>query len=425
MIIFISSFFMLEYHRLGRREIWLLLVGLAFVTFPWSERINSFFILLIVLLFLLDKNLLVKCKNFKKNLKKIVPFFFFFLLHFFFIRFSNIENISLQTIEVKLSFLILPIVFAGENFWDKKNIHFIFKFFAFSLLLSVLFCVYQYYIIYYPVEQWSKIFKRMYFSRIMHPGYFSNFFMIAFIYFSLSLFEEKNLSHFDKKLFLFFCIIFLCVLLILASKTALIVLFLFFLFLLWKKIATRFKSYLKYVLLFLSPLVLLLFFLFTPGIRNRVLETQNELTEISSDVDFDNSTGSRLAAWGVEWDLIKQNSWKGYGTGNANDILLNELRNKNYADLVENKMHTHQQFFHTWLELGLLGLVSLLALFAFLFYYFIKNKIEMGTWATLLLFVYCLTDDALEIQAILVFFILLITLYLFQPASYQHKNKLF
>ena len=412
---------MFEFIRIGRKDIWLFLIALLFITFPWSERLNSVFIIAIILFFLFDKNLLDKCKSVKYNFIKIFPFLFFFLLHILFLNFSAIDDDSIQTIEVKLSFILLPFIISCENYLSSKALQKIFTLFAFSLLLSVLYCIYQYYITYYAIEQWSKIFKRMYFSRIMHPGYYSNFFMLAFIYFSILLFNDNNLKSFEKKLFSFFNIFFFLIILILSSKVTFIVLFFFLSFLIWKKISFYYKGNKKYFFLFVSFVGLVLFFIITPGIRNRILETKKEITEIGTDVDFDNSTGSRLAAYKVEWGLIKKNFWKGYGTGQSNNVLLNELKIKNYEDLAENKMHTHQQFFHTWLDLGFVGISSLLFLFFYLFYFFIKNKNELVFWSTLCLFIYCLTDDALEIQVIIVFFTLLITLLLFQHSANQKK----
>ena len=292
---------MFEFIRIGRKDIWLFLIALLFITFPWSERLNSVFIIAIILFFLFDKNLLDKCKSVKYNFIKIFPFLFFFLLHILFLNFSAIDDDSIQTIEVKLSFILLPFIISCENYLSSKALQKIFTLFAFSLLLSVLYCIYQYYITYYAIEQWSKIFKRMYFSRIMHPGYYSNFFMLAFIYFSILLFNDNNLKSFEKKLFSFFNIFFFLIILILSSKVTFIVLFFFLSFLIWKKISFYYKGNKKYFFLFVSFVGLVLFFIITPGIRNRILETKKEITEIGTDVDFDNSTGSRLAAYKVEW----------------------------------------------------------------------------------------------------------------------------
>jgi O-antigen ligase len=87
-------------------------------------------------------------------------------------------------------------------------------------------------------------------------------------------------------------------------------------------------------------------------------------------------------------------------------------------------MHTHNQVFHTWLDLGLLGIVLLFVLLFYVAYLFaVKQKNEIGFWMILLTLVNISTDDMLEIQAGVVFFVFFITLFLYKNKATAKKLR--
>ena len=399
----------------NRVTIWYVIVALLFISFPWSERINSVFILLLVIHWLADNKLVEKITQVKNHWKNIWPFWSFFALHLLFLYKTHHWQDAMHTIEVKLSWLILPCLLATENYFNHTFQHRLFKLFCLSCLLSALYCVLAYYIHIYPINQWSLLFDRMYFSLyIMHPGYYSNFFVIAVIYLWLQLFQNKHMTQKETLLSSCLVILFLVTLFILVSKTAIIVLVLFFIYFIWKKLESLQQRMLKY-LLFISVTVLTIFlFSQVPNINKRITETIHDIEKIDHQISFANSTGSRIAAWKLEWDIIQENPFWGHGTGNANSLLISQFEKGQYADLITHQMHTHNQLLHTWIDLGLLGLLSLLFMFISSFIYFYKNNQTMGMWTVVLLFVYSATDDALEIQSITVFCTFLICLLLFE-----------
>lgn len=248
----------------------------------------------------------------------------------------------------------------------------------------------------------------------MHPGYYSNFFVIAVIYLLLQLFEYKKLSQKETLFSIFLVILFLATLFILVSKTAIIVLVLFFIYLIWKKLESLQQRMLKYFLFISVTVLTILLFSQVPNINKRIAETMHDIEKIDHQIPFANSTGSRIAAWKLEWRIIQERPFWGHGTGNANSLLMTQFEKGQYADLITHQMHTHNQLLHTWIELGLLGLLSLLFMFISSFIYFYKNNQALGMWTVVLLFVYSATDDALEIQSITVFCTFLICLLLFE-----------
>jgi O-antigen ligase len=80
-------------------------------------------------------------------------------------------------------------------------------------------------------------------------------------------------------------------------------------------------------------------------------------------------------------------------------------------------MHTHHQIFHTWLDTGILGVLSLLMMMIVFAKNFWQQKHTMGLALLLLFVLNLLTDDMLEVQAGLVFFVMFFCLFLFQPQA--------
>lgn len=404
----------------SRADIWFILVSLLVISFPWNEKINSVFIILLTAHWLMDKQLPEKIASLKKNWKIILPFWLFFFMHFIFLHNTINQQDAFHTIEVKLSFLFLPLLFSTENYLNTANKRKIFMLFCYSCLLSSIYCIICYRIYFYPLYQWTFLFNRMYYSYyIMHPGYYSDFFVIAIIYLSLEWTGKKPLSIPFKIISLGLIAFFLFTLFILVSKTAIIVLVLFSVFIIWKALGMLKQKSIKYILFTGGTLAMLFAFAMVPSIKNRIIETKRDFAAVDNTVQFTNSTGSRIAAWSLEWDLIKSNWLLGHGTGNANPLLYNKFVSGKYTDLIAYNMHTHNQILHTWIDLGIGGVILLLIIFISCSIRFFKEKNDIGLWTVILLFIYCLTDDALEIQSICVFCICIICLLLFEKNRAQ------
>jgi O-antigen ligase len=403
---------------LARTDYWFVLVSLLAVSFPWSERINAAIVLLLFVFWLADKKLFSKLSLLKGQWKLVLPFWTLVLLHIIFLPASDQWSDAWQSIEVKLTFIVLPLIFSTENHLNKKNKTVLFALFCLSCLLSALYCIVAYRINFYPAFKWSMLFDRMYFSiAMMHPGYYSNFFLMAVICLSLYLKDGKELRIRYKVIASLLVLFFLVILFILVSKTALILLMLYGSWFVWKLLRNLKQTAVKYILFAGILVIAIIAFTAVPNIQKRIVETRHNFSTLDSSITFDNSTGSRIVAWKLEWQLIRARWLTGYGTGNANELLLNQFKEGHYNDLVKNQMHTHNQILHLWLDLGVAGVLSLVWIIIVSLRQFYLSGNELGTWSVWLLLICCLTDDALEIQSITVFCIFLISLLLFK----KHK----
>lgn len=395
---------------LDRSSVWFLLVVLTMASFPWNSHWNSIGITLLILHWLFDRNWLRKVKEINTG-----GSFWFFIIYFainviFLIGTDNLDA-GAQGIEVKLSFLLLPILLSTENHLDEERWVILMKVFVLSCVMSI-FVNFFHSIYSYP----SAPFGRMQLSwTLTHPGLLSNYFFIASVFCLFMLYKRRNKWTTVEYLLLIslFVLLVFCVLLV--SKTVIISFGLLFIFLVWD-----FSSFVKHTVLRLVSVILvigvvLLFFLQLPMIMDRTIETNKNIEQLDKNIHIYNSTGSRIVSYQNSWELIKNSYMLGIGTGDANDALKLQLSKNGYMNLSNENMHVHNQFLKTWLEQGIFGLLALIAMFIVALYGLIRFNQNWAVWAAILLILNAATDDILESQAGAVFFAFIIGLCLFSP----------
>jgi O-antigen ligase len=86
------------------------------------------------------------------------------------------------------------------------------------------------------------------------------------------------------------------------------------------------------------------------------------------------SNQARLIMWNTSVEVIKDNFVYGTGTGDYNDELIK--RNKKYKNqgVVKSELNSHNQFLNTFVQLGLIGFLTLCAVFYLYFRIAIKNR---------------------------------------------------
>ena len=397
-----------------RETIWLMLILLVVASFPWSERLNSVGIAGLAVFWILDKNWFTKIKSFKLT-PPILIYWSFLIIQLLGLLQSEQLPEGIHSIEVKLSLLLLPLLFSTESYYTPKHEKQIFYTFYLSCLFSFIYTVFHSYQLFGYLGT-HMILDRMSLSEAnMHVGYYSNYFALAV----LSLSEDLRVHKFNTEfsvLKVVFLLFFLAVLSILASKTAMIFIVLYLLFLVYKFSEIISSKTTRIAIGIAFGIILLIGLSRIPTIQYRIRETIVNLNTPNQEINFSNSSGSRKVAWHYTWQLISKRWIQGYGTGDGNSLLLDQLKTNHYDDLVKHNMHTHNQILHTWLENGIVGLVLLLAIVGISLKIHFKQRQALPFWFAILVLVNISTDDMFEIQAGIVFFVVFLTLYLF-PAK--------
>ena len=104
------------------------------------------------------------------------------------------------------------------------------------------------------------------------------------------------------------------------------------------------------------------------GVKRSLNHIENQDVEIPVFVENENI---RVFLWKNAYEVIKRNPILGVGIGDVDS----EMENENIKNKFPNtSLGSHNQYLYSWLAMGVLGFLLLLAMFATAFYYGIKNR---------------------------------------------------
>ncbi|MFM2386578.1 MAG: hypothetical protein RL660_1335 [Bacteroidota bacterium] len=381
----------------------------------WHKQWSSIPITILIVAFLLDIALIDKLKNALGN-KLIWPSLALFAMYAIGLLYTNSLSLGGATLERKLSFIIFPIVFAGGLAPRGKRVQYIMDAFCISCALAILFCLgnalYAYNYVSSATTVW--FFYEDLARPLMHPGYLSNFYLIAIAWLGNSFLGSTNLqSSFNKKWQIVLIVLFVLFIALLTSKTAFLALCATAVIASVHALQTLTDTKTKLRIIVACVAAVAIVVVLVRIFRWQRFNAIGELKDLASNATFANSAGSRANAWLACLELIKQKPLFGYGTGMANDVLLEALKQKQLHNLVINRMHTHNQLLHTALDIGLIGLSLLGLWFWQAWRFFARHKIFFGKAMVAIAFINCCTDDMLDIQAGVVPFVFFVSLFLF------------
>lgn len=118
------------------------------------------------------------------------------------------------------------------------------------------------------------------------------------------------------------------------------------------------------IALIVLPLVCIAAYHLSPVFQQRILQIPDDLTTFDQHPKT-SSIGLRLHYWKVSWQIIKHSPWLGVGTGDFASTYA--ALNQQYSPKVPVVDNPHNQYIFVMVQQGVLGLVSLLGLFAVYF----------------------------------------------------------
>jgi O-antigen ligase len=148
------------------------------------------------------------------------------------------------------------------------------------------------------------------------------------------------------------------------------------------------------------------------------------MSQVYTDLDKGNSemnhTGpnQRIEIWKAAGAIIKENIF-GVGTGDTEDALYKQYAVNNFKWGMEYKLNAHNQYLQTFIGLGLIGLLALLATFLFPAFIALRKRYYLLLGFIVLFSAACLTESMLCTQKGVVFFAFFNSLLLFH---YPEKN---
>lgn len=230
-------------------------------------------------------------------------------------------------------------------------------------------------------------------ERLMHPAYFSALVAVALM--GGGYLREKG--SFNSRWYWLAQGWLLLFLLLLSARMVLIALLisgvLLALYLGWKRGNKR----LVWAALLGAPLFALAVFWILP---ERLQSRFTELSQLEYDIHAPeerlfNGLTIRLAEWEGVFTALEGHWWLGHGTG-AGQIALREAYQKiGFQVGLERDFNAHNQYLETWLHNGLIGLLLLLAVFAFAFRSAWRQQNWLALWFVLFVMLCLLSESML------------------------------
>lgn len=325
----------------------------------------------------------------------------FYIFHFIGLIFTSNFAFAWMDIGMKSTFALFPLYFLIIR--PEINPIKLFSFFLWGAVFSVLF-----YFAFSFANYWEtgNLNKGVFFSFWMHRGYYTTYLVLGCT-FVLTEIVRKNRLDAKQSIALFVLLIGVY---FAEAKTGVSALALVGLVLLIHNLKKR-LSWLKFSLTLGGVLLissLLLTKLFTGN--NRFSGALDNIKNRELDITSVESTTARILMWETSLELIREKPILGVGTGDIKDELQKRNYSKGYSGVADKNLNCHNQFFNSWLSLGVLGLIALLGIFITLFIPKIEATGFFIQSAAFILFVTFLTESFLEVQAGIIPFAFLVSI---------------
>lgn len=371
---------------------------------PFPAIINGILIAIFALtLFHWFYSKTIKLNNGKPGLitKLLLLLFFFFIVGA--LTSENLKD-GFSSLFTRVSLLALPLFFGSNFTFDHRQIRnillsFVFASFCISILCLInnLLTNYHDNIEFAYYNSWLFSGENLTRKYGFHPAYFSMY--ISFCI-SILLSMLKNESRRYKKLIIVLLLLYFVLFMAgLASRMgfiALTVIMLLSLILLLKV-----PNYVKLSIV-LSIVFIQLFLIFNfPTLKEKFIGLFNYNLDENS---YKHRADVRLTIWQSCLEIIKENPLLGVGLGDVEQKLLDKYKRFNYTEGLDRRYNAHNQFLQTTVEVGVLGLATLLFVMGVSISFAITKKNFVSLCFLSIALLFFLSESILVRQKGIVFF---------------------
>ena len=377
-----------------------------------APKISTLILIIAVLYFVI--HLFQKKIEFQLN-KPSIYLVVLFCLYLIWILFSRHYEIAFKTLETKLSLLIFPLLFSFKlndisSFLRKISIGLIL-----GLISTSFFGIVNGFLLYHQTSSFVS-FLSSGISPIHHPTYLVVFHVVSCF---LAVYGYKSAwKLFTRNRVLFYVIFSLIIQFLCLSLAGLLfsfmMIFIISMVFLKKRLSTKYFIASSVIL----PLSLVVIFLKVPYFEGefhgatKYIETYMSNPNgfvLSRKKDISGSE-ARLIMWTVSVQEIIKNPM-GVGSGNVDEVLFNNLNDKGLVEFAKKSYNPHNQFFQTTLEIGVLGLLTLIIGLSFSVYYAIKSSFWPFLFLVINLIFNSFFESMLQRQSGVVFYSFFICLF--------------
>jgi O-antigen ligase len=395
----------------------LVLALLVIVTLPFSIRLNSYAIILLSLNWIAEGGCKRKWELISKN-KYCLLLMGFYLYHVTGVFYSANLPDALGDLEKKISFIVFPVIFSSNQI-SIPSILKLLKWFVISCFAASVVCLLNAMVQAVGGDTSYFFYHKLGSLLDFHAVYFSAY--ISFSIFILLYYVRNKWNDWSFSIKIqisFFILYFSCFLILLSSKTILVVVFLISFFLIARILFNKYR-----LISSMAVLISIIFFLgvvalITPNVKERFTEVLIDKYDqtnplLLNDYSYYHFTGGtiRLAIWKITYEIVakKGGFLFGVGTGDCQDLLTASYIAKHIypGDKIHEgflQYNVHNQFFQFFLALGSVGFLYFIIILTFLFRTSIRKKSELFLILLVIFSAFCFTESALCRQKGIVFF---------------------
>ncbi len=314
-----------------------------------------------------------KKKNYSKNSHLLLLPLLYLL---FGIGLFTSDDPLFRFLETKLSFLIFPLIFFLHRY-DTVQRDKMLKTFVYALTVSGIICLV--YATYRAVSfqngeltfAANVLEGREFMESILYGGnyYFGKFFSVFHqtVYYGLYIAIAIVILLFRPDLFtikrnVILALFFIGLLFLISNKSAILTLGVI---LLVRALTLKTSRYRKAAGLAIVGLVIGVVIMANPRTRGSVYKIVNGGLKIDKNARY--GFAPRILSWDAAIDLIKERPFMGYGAGSVQEKLNEIYQKKGYTFPLRESFNAHNLWLQTWLENGLLAVLTLGLLFFILF----------------------------------------------------------
>jgi O-antigen ligase len=310
-------------------------------------------------------------------------------------------------LEVKLSLLVFPLIFATSDpgIFNHFRTKLFFGFFIGGCMTGSLVLFGHSLIV---NERWGvpDAFYYTNLSWYFHSSYLAMYYTFGVgitLYYLANDFFKKSIY---KSITLSIVILYLeALIFLLSSKAGLIMLvtteILFIILLIFRK-----EGYLQ--IIFFTMMMGIVFIGFSrifPYAFKRISKADSMVSSLHSiQTNPNDGTVARMEIWKVSIGLVGQHFIFGVGTGDVKDALMDAYRQQNLYPVFKKNLNAHNQYLQTFITLGVIGLGLLVALLWIPVYRSLRKGSYIYTLLLLIFSINILFESMLETQAGVVFY---------------------
>lgn len=327
---------------------------------------------------------------------------FWLWLYFLLTVFSNYlffnPDDTFSAIEVKFSFLALPLLFAVypnlNNFFFKLLLNAFVSGTLFWSIVQMARSIFMFFI-----HHDSSFFFYTEFSYFIHPSYYALYVCTSILL--MHHFEILPPSFHKMKFLIYF--IFTLFVLLASSKIGIICLIIVLGFLLFEALQRKYPFWITLFIL-LGGLILMVSIVYMiEPVRNRFLNVIQNM-EQPLDKSSTESNMVRRLVWIADENVVERMPWYGYGVANVNKVLSKEYEELDFTGAKQRNLNAHNQYYQTLIGLGWLGLLVLILIHLDLLFYGILQRKRVWLYILLIMVLNFLVESMLQRAAGSIYF---------------------